>query len=134
VTALLVQRLEGPGEGFLPGGKVLPALIPRNAQVAESSVENVDLVLESLAPLIRPFPQFGGQVFVPVQEGLQVFANFRMGLDRLSDPQPFHSHLAYLAIAAEVVHQSAVPPLEHAHSRLEVVAHAHLQLASRFVD
>jgi len=39
----------------------------------------------------------------------------------LPNPQTFHAHLVTGGGAVEVIHQAAVPPLQHAHTRLEEV-------------
>ena len=53
---------------------------------------------------------------------------------KLPNPQAFEADLVSVGCAVHEVDQSAVTPLQHAHVRLEVVAHANFDLGAGFVN
>ena len=52
----------------------------------------------------------------------------------LANPQSLDPHLVARLRPVEVINQTAMPPLEHAHLRLEEVTHPDFDVAARLVD
>ena len=50
-----------------------------------------------------------------------------------TDPQTFNADLQGVGGAVQVVDQTAVPPLQHAHGGLEEIAHSNLKIATLFM-